>query len=251
MRTRPRLVMMDRIRTFFANLWSLFWFVIKLTVGLLLATAAVRLLNTAFWQDLEQRGLDAWPVVANLETAVRVVAIFFAVTWGLRLLDRLIWKNRLRTNFGVQPGQRNLFHAFTSPFLHNDEEHLFNNTFRFLLYTAFSILLTPNLESFAVATIVILLIKTLGIWMFGDKNSSHAGASGLIFGYFGFILSYGFLGLSGWWQQLIAALVALLHTRRTYILLRHPPPNVSQEGHFWGLIGGLFATIALVELGAF
>lgn len=229
------------MRTWFRDMLSTVWFVVKLSLGLLLAVGLLRLFSLPAWESMLSQSIGQFQPVAHLETAVRVTAIFFAVTWGLRLLEKMFGKNRWHSQYGIQPGRRRLGHAFTAPFLHGSEAHLISNTYRFLLYSAISVLLAPTLQAFLIACIVIVLISTLGTWLFGARNSSHAGSSVFIFGFFGFIVAYGLLGPGGWWQRVVALLVTALHAGRTYQVLRYPVASASREGHFWGLIGGLYA----------
>jgi len=74
------------------------------------------------------------------------------------------------------------------------------------------------------------------LWLFG-RASYHVGASGLIFGYFGFIVA------RGWFYKSISSIVVAFITLFLYsgILWGLLPvfPHVSWEGHLFGLIAGI------------
>jgi len=75
------------------------------------------------------------------------------------------------------------------------------------------------------------------VWLFQGSNELTVGASGLIFGYFGYVLSRGLFD-----RNLIDALAAVvIGLSYAYILTVAVPgtPGVSWIGHLGGLVGGL------------
>ncbi|MCB0084942.1 MAG: rhomboid family intramembrane serine protease, partial [Caldilineaceae bacterium] len=82
-------------------------------------------------------------------------------------------------------------------------------------------------------------------WLFGGVNTLHLGASGIVFGYLGYLLTRGYLERSG--PAILLALVALfLYGGIIWGVL--PIQNgVSWLGHLFGLIGGGVAARMLVE----
>jgi len=82
-----------------------------------------------------------------------------------------------------------------------------------------------------------LIIGTgLLVWLFG-RNAYHLGASGIIYGYFGFLVLAGFLsrkiGL-----MLISVLVAVFYGAMVWGVLPSQP-YISWESHFFGFVCGL------------
>ncbi|MGB3573483.1 MAG: rhomboid family intramembrane serine protease, partial [Phormidesmis sp.] len=93
---------------------------------------------------------------------------------------------------------------------------------------------------FYTITVTILLIGGIGTWLFG-REAIHLGASGLIFGYIGFLLISGYQG-----PTLLtvgfAAIVFLLYGNQLWAML--PSSNASKiswEGHLFGFAGGVVA----------
>ena len=73
-----------------------------------------------------------------------------------------------------------------APFLHADMGHVITNTASLLLLGA---LICVNGETrFLVATAIIIVISGLGVWVIG-RDAIHFGASGVVFGYLGFLVA--------------------------------------------------------------
>ncbi len=134
-----------------------------------------------------------------------------------------------RTSLGVRG-------IFFSPFLHGSYQHLVSNTIPFLMLGWF-VMLRSVKEFFAVSAIV-LLASGIGVWLFGSPGI-HIGASGVIFGYFGFLLSRAYFERSAL-SIALSLTVGLFYGSLIWGVL----PNqmrISWEGHLFGLIGGILA----------
>ena len=86
---------------------------------------------------------------------------------------------------------------------------------------------------------LIALISGLGVWFFGAGPT--VGASGVIFGYLGYLFMRGLVERN-WWNIAVALLVGLLYGSQLRGALPGDP-NVSWQAHMFGLIGGLVAAI--------
>jgi membrane associated rhomboid family serine protease len=87
------------------------------------------------------------------------------------------------------------------------------------------------------ATLIIAVSSGMAVWLFQGNNELTVGASGLIFGYFGYVLTRGILE-----RNLIDALAAVvIGLSYAYILTAAIPGahGVSWIGHLGGLIGGI------------
>jgi membrane associated rhomboid family serine protease len=88
-------------------------------------------------------------------------------------------------------------------------------------------------------TLLVAVTSGLAVWLFQSGNELTVGASGLIFGYFGYVLARGVID-----RNLIDALAAVvMGLSYAYILTVAIPgtPGVSWIGHLGGLVGGLAA----------
>ena len=159
---------------------------------------------------------------------------FIAVIWILQVLN---WATRyhLDASYGILP--RNLGHLgdiFTAPFLHFSWSHIEGNSgplFVFGLLAAYR-----GTYKFLGVTVVVAVTSGLAVWLF-QGNELTVGASGLIFGYFGYVVARGIID-----RNLVDALAAVVMALSyAYILTVAIPgtPGVSWIGHLGGLIGGL------------
>lgn len=121
------------------------------------------------------------------------------------------------------------------PFTHGSLMHLISNTFPLIIFSAL-ISLKGN-KYFIEVTLMIILISGILLWLMG-RGSYHVGASGLVFGYFGYLLARMFYAPS------ISAIIISMITFVLYsgILFGILPQGgrVSWEGHLFGLLAGIF-----------
>ena len=124
-----------------------------------------------------------------------------------------------------------------APFLHANFNHLIANTVPFLIL-GWLVMLRDS-RHFLPVTLLSMLGAGLGAWLLGAPGSVHIGASGVVFGYLGFLM------LSGWYARSIGSV--LLSIGVTVIwggLVAGVLPTqsgVSWQGHFGGFIAGLLA----------
>jgi membrane associated rhomboid family serine protease len=180
---------------------------------------------------------NRWPLLQELKLVAKTSAVILAVLWGIELADQLMFSGLLDF-FGVHP--RTIFGlvgVLASPFLHANWAHLLSNTIGFLIFG--TIVLLWSRKEFAAVTVASMLIGGLGTWLIGASESIHIGASGVVFGYFGYVLT------RGWYERkalsiLISAAVAWFFGS---MLLGAIPglagAGISWEGHLFGLLGGV------------
>lgn len=159
--------------------------------------------------------------------------------WGVELADVLVFRPQGLTldQFGIVPrsipGLRGILFA---PFLHAGFAHLLSNTLPFLILGWLIILRRP--QDFAVVSLIVLLVSGLGTWVIGAAGI-HLGASGMVFGYLGFLL------LAGWFDRrlnsvLLSLTVGVVYGGLLWGVLPNQP-GVSWEEHLCGLLGGVLA----------
>jgi membrane associated rhomboid family serine protease len=174
--------------------------------------------------------------VTKFQTDFKILAYLITAMWGLRLLDGIILGGKLNKNMSLAPQQpfnplRLLFYSF----LHVDRYHLFHNTAPFLILGGLTML--PETRDFWVVTAVTILTVYLGVWRFG--KAPGVGASGLILGYFGFIISRGFFAKDS--SQVLFAMAVLIFYSWMFRQMSPPISIESRKGHFFGFVGGLIA----------
>lgn len=182
---------------------------------------------------------------SNVATQAKIIGVLITIIWMLETVDQLLLQHRLN-RLGIVPrtqiGLRGILFA---PLLHGTWNHLIANTLPFAVLGWFTLL--HGVTEFTVATAVIWLVSGLGIWLFAAPNTIHIGASGIIFGYFGFLLSRSYFE-----QELLSAavsvVVALLYGPLIWGVLPSRRRGISWQGHLFGFAGGILTARYLPEL---
>jgi membrane associated rhomboid family serine protease len=173
--------------------------------------------------------------VDEARKAFFVMVGFIAVIWILQIAN---WADHygLDGSYGILP--RSIGHLgdiFTAPFLHFSWDHIEGNSgplFVFGFLAAYR-----GVVKFLGVTLVVAITSGLAVWLFQSNSELTVGASGLIFGYFGYVLTRGIVE-----RNLIDALAAIvIGLSYAYILTVAIPGahGVSWIGHLGGLVGGI------------
>ncbi|MDP7555457.1 MAG: rhomboid family intramembrane serine protease [Nitrospinota bacterium] len=169
----------------------------------------------------------------QIKTSALCIFGFSLMIWAIELVNMFVGHQLNR--FGILP--RTLYGLIgipLSPFLHGGIWHTLLNTVPFVVLGG--LIITRGIGEFLEVSLFIILVGGGCLWLFG-RASYHVGASGLIFGYFGFIVA------RGWFDKSISSIVVAFITLFLYggILWGLLPvfPHVSWEGHLFGLIAGI------------
>ena len=87
-------------------------------------------------------------------------------------------------------------------------------------------------------TLLVIFTSGLTAWLTEASNSVGAGASGLVFGYFGYIMVRGFFDRH-LIDMVIGAVMALCFAYQFTVLL--PQAGIGWQAHLGGLAGGVLA----------
>ncbi len=175
-------------------------------------------------------------VFSEIRTQILILATLVGLMWGLEILDIFLFRHGLDT-FGILPrnpiGLRGILFA---PFLHGGFAHLMANTVPFIVLGW--LIMAQGISDFVVVSVICMVVGGLGTWLFG-ANALHIGASGVIFGYVGFLLARYYFD-----RRLSSGIIALI-VGCTYgsVLWGILPstPGISWEGHLFGFLGGILA----------
>ena len=123
-----------------------------------------------------------------------------------------------------------------SPLLHGSFSHLLSNTLPLLVLGGFVAL--RGARTLVGVSLFVVVLGGLLVWLVG-RPAIHIGASGLVFGYFGYLLA------QGWYERsfvsiAVAVAILLLYGGMIFGVL---PLNgfISWEGHLFGLVAGALA----------
>ena len=181
-----------------------------------------------------------------LQSTVLILRDAVFLAWIVSLFNIIFFRNGLGRLLGIRPRQlMGLPGIICSPLLHRDLGHLIANTLPFLVL-GWLILLQDRIQggaNFYAITGIILLISGLGTWLFG-RDAVHLGASGLVFGYIGFLLVNAYATGPTLLTIGIAILVFWIYGSQLWgILPSSEEKMVSWEGHLFGFIGGIVAGV--------
>jgi len=128
------------------------------------------------------------------------------------------------------------------PFLHGSMAHLMSNTIPLVVFSA--LISIKGNQYFLKVTVLIIIISGVLLWLMG-RNAYHIGASGLVFGYFGYLLLRMFYSPS-LSTIIISVGVFILYGGiifgifpQTGVQAGVSGENISWEGHLFGLISGI------------
>lgn len=168
-------------------------------------------------------------------TNAQILGGIVTVLWTLELIDTLLLGSVLN-RLGIRPRQkRGIKGIVLAPLLHGNLKHLSTNTMPLVVMGGL-ILFLQSQQTFWIVTAVVWLISGVGTWLFGGPRTNHIGASGIVFGYFGFLL------LQAYFNQNvvtigIATIVILLYGGIIWGVLPIKRGR-SWQGHLFGAIGG-------------
>jgi len=177
------------------------------------------------------------PDANTLQLQGKILGTIFLTLWGLELLDSIFLRGYLN-RFGIYPRtSRGLQGIFLYPLLHGNLQHLAANTMPLMVLGWF--ILLSGVPAFALVTGIVWLVSGFGVWLFGSPRSNHIGASGIVFGYLGFLVARGYFEQSAG-AIAIAVIVGLAYGGLIWGILPFQRGK-SWEGHLFGLVGGVLA----------
>lgn len=179
-----------------------------------------------------------------IETSKQYIPTMLKLVGLLWAINIVNWMTGSKLNrFGIYPRRvRGLIGIFLAPLLHQNFNHLFFNSLPLFFLGIFAMSL--NIQMFYLATLIIILLGGLGVWLFGRKGN-HIGASALIAGYFGYVLAFAYQRPT--FTTFFCAAIAFYYFGG--ILLSIIPTNekTSWEGHLCGFIAGLAAMFFITQ----
>lgn len=175
-------------------------------------------------------------VTRSLRRQAVVLGGTFTTFWVVFALNNLL--GGMLNVFGVIPrttiGLRGLLFA---PFIHHRFDHIVANSLPFLALGWMVML--RDARHFVPVTVISAIGSGLLAWLLGAPGSVHIGASGILFGYLGFLI------LSGWYARsalsIALSLVVIAVWGGVVLGVMPGQSGVSWQSHLGGFLAGALA----------
>ena len=187
------------------------------------------------------------PLLSELKSAtiarLQLLGTVLIVLWSIEIIDFLVFGGGL-DRYGIRPRSLGgLWGIPLAPFLHGGFRHLLANTVPLLTLSWW--VMMRSIGTWVMATIMITLVGGAGTWVLARGGSVHIGASGLVFGYLGFLLG------RGYYERTMGAIAIALFVLATYGAMFWgvfpTQPGISWESHLFGFISGIIAAYWLTS----
>ncbi|MFI8092368.1 rhomboid family intramembrane serine protease [Streptomyces sp. NPDC086080] len=178
-----------------------------------------------------------WSGSDRVRTAAKLMVGWVALLWLLEVID--VATGHALDAYGIVPRvPSELADILPAAFLHFGFAHVAANSVPLLVLGFLAAL--GGIRRFLAVCALIVVADGLGVWLISPAHSNTAGASGLIFGLFGFLLVSGFverrpLGV------LAGVLVAAVWGGSILAGLAPTQSGISWQGHLIGLVAGVTA----------
>lgn len=161
---------------------------------------------------------------------------WLALLWAIEIVNALSGQ-RLDT-YGITPRKTGeLLDIVPAAFLHVGYSHLASNSLPLLVLGFIAAL--GGIARYLAVALTITVISGLGVWLISPAHSVTLGASGLIFGLFGYLVIRGFVDRRAL-DVIVGLIVGVLYGSILWGVLP-TATGVSWQAHLFGLIGGVVA----------
>jgi membrane associated rhomboid family serine protease len=183
---------------------------------------------------LEQLGSQMDHLIVAMQNNLIFSLKLIALLWAIHIINKIA-QYRLNV-LGILPRRfRGLFGIPFSPFLHGDFNHLFFNSIP--LFVLADLVLIEGKVVFYYVSVTIIIVSGFLTWLMG-KRGIHIVASGLIMGFFGYLLSKAYFSISA--TTIILAGFCIYYFGGLFLaLFPGAKKNISWEGHIFGFAAGI------------
>ena len=182
----------------------------------------------------QSEAADPAIMIAEARRAFWVMVGFLALIWIIQIFNALD-SYQLSQHYGIRARDvASLPDVISAPFLHFSWAHIEGNSGPLFIFGFLSAY--RGVKKFFWVTTLIVVVAGIGAWLTNDANSVAAGASGVVFGYFGYILVRGLFD-----RHLIDIVLGLVmglcFAYQFTVLL--PTDGIDWQGHAFGFAAGL------------
>ncbi len=172
----------------------------------------------------------------RLKPVATTLVSVLLLAWGIEIVDWLFLGQALN-KWGTTPRTvRGLVGIPITPLLHGGFGHLAANSVP--LFVLGMVVGLRGVRTLVETTCIVTLIGGAGVWLFA-RSVTHIGASGVVFGYFGFLIAQGFFDKRV--RSLLVGVGVLVLYGGLFWGVLPQSDGVSWEGHLFGLLAGVLA----------
>ncbi|MFF7844861.1 rhomboid family intramembrane serine protease [Streptomyces ossamyceticus] len=176
-----------------------------------------------------------WSRGDRAKAAAKLMAGWVALLWILEVID--VASGNALDDFGIMPRSvPELIDVVPASFIHFGFGHVAANSVPLLVLGFLAAL--GGLRRFVAVCALIIVADGLGVWLISPDNTNTAGASGVVFGLFGFLVVSGFVErrLAG---VAVGVLVGAVWGGSILAGIAPTAAGVSWQGHLIGLVAGV------------
>jgi membrane associated rhomboid family serine protease len=165
-----------------------------------------------------------------------LMLVWVGLLWLLEVID--VATGHSLDPYGISPRETGeLADVVPAAFLHFGWDHVAANSVPLLVLGFLAAV--RGIGRFLAVCLTIIVVSGAGVWLTAPENSLTAGASGVVFGLFGYLLVRGFVDRDAL-DITVGITVVLLYGSILWGVLP-TASGVSWQGHLFGLIGGVLA----------
>lgn len=177
------------------------------------------------------------------QSRTRFLWRFIGLLWIIEGIDLLLLGGAL-DQYGLWPGDWSRWEGILlMTFLHGNLYHLLSNTIGLAVFG--TLLITKSWRDISYASVGAILGCGLAVMFLGQPGSVHIGASGLVFGWWSFLIARAFYQRD-FKSIFVAVLVIFFFGGMIYGVLQGQS-GISWQGHLGGAIGGIIGAWLMVK----
>lgn len=185
---------------------------------------------------------DDGSLASPLGRAAALNVTFLAILWIVELINAATGRDLTQYGGILARDFGSLVNILTSPFVHGNIEHLMSNALP--LFSLGLIAAIPSPKRFLLMTLVVIVVGGIGIWLASPAGTVTIGASGVVFGYFSYLLLRGLVDRRPA-DVLVSIGIAIAYGSFMWSAVGIGATGVSWQGHVSGLIGGVVAALVV------
>jgi membrane associated rhomboid family serine protease len=185
---------------------------------------------------------DDGSLASPLGRAAALNVGFLAILWAVELVNAATGRNLTQSGGIVARDVGSLVNILTSPFVHGNLDHLMANALP--LFSLGLIAAIPGPRRFLLMTFVVIVVGGLGIWLTAPAGTVTIGASGVVFGYFSYLLLRGLVDRRPA-DVLVSIGIAIAYGSFMWSAVGIGVTGISWQGHVSGLVGGVVAALVV------